>query len=284
MPSLLISFYDFLHSRMANSIPTISGYGKQVSISRVVFDVARGGLNVDYAIVREEAESHLSMEDDTRHATESSANEMQDSIVLQKDRKKLLRSLEFGLSASANWDVQLTIPSAGDGPDSYVPVVQKPIANIVPYHAPRLNFRISHAPLPSTKDIIRIGIALERTSGDGPGLRINGIPISIEEAEPLNIGDSQAETHLFDDAASVSDLSTFSNDMSDTRSVMGAAMDESPSGKGRPRMLASPSLLSYRGRVRRQARSALEEKYIGSMIKRNYICESQMRRWVVSSS
>lgn len=195
-------------------------YGKDIGISGASYDTSRVMLSTSYAVVQSDDGSS----DGTR------------------------RQIEFGLSSSLGWDIQLQVktqsgeetPSAewssfvGQSPPVY-PGASAP---------KRLVVRFVHSPLQPGEELVRVKLEIEQTASLATGgrVRINGNPIPVQPMESI-----APLRDLLDGSPGNSAIS-FTGTETTESSLAG-----SPEG-------------SMKGRDAATARS------IASLIRRNYIC------------
>ncbi|WWC87689.1 uncharacterized protein L201_002581 [Kwoniella dendrophila CBS 6074] len=156
LPSLVVGLVDYIRDG-SEKVPVLLGYGPDVAIGSVGYDTARVTLSVGYAIVN------------------GGEN---------KETEDLRRQVEFGISSTQSWDVQITVrtqhgkESSSGSWTSFVgqaPNIDTGIA------APkRLILRFAHAKLQPGEELVRVNVSIERTTSSTAGVRINGIPVGIE--------------------------------------------------------------------------------------------------------
>ncbi|CAG8666702.1 9378_t:CDS:2, partial [Acaulospora colombiana] len=83
-------------TKFGNSIPMLQGFGLGVGMERMIFDIGRRSLAIDYSIVHEQ-------ESDLDHKTPRGMDELR----AKKERRRLERSLELLLPKQSSWDVQM---------------------------------------------------------------------------------------------------------------------------------------------------------------------------------
>ena len=220
LPSLMVGLVDYVREG-SEKVPLLLSYGPDVSIGSTGYDVARVTLSVGYAII---------------------------STGLSGDNEGLRRQVEFGLSSTQSWDVQINVRTQNgeESPSTQWTsfVGQAPAPSSGSSAPKRLILRFAHAQLSSDEELVRVNVSIERTTSSSPCVRINGIPVAVESMGPV-----PARRPLLDETASASGISlrTFST------------MDTLPSQDGSVETERKPS------------RSSNAEKSIASMIKRNYI-------------
>jgi hypothetical protein len=230
--------------KRATRVPKLVGFGNGVTVERIRFQIDREALTVDYAIIPE----------DEHHPSED-LNDI-------REHKRLTRAVEFVLPAAEGWDVQVSTKASSEEveklpwtahslhsssyPLSLTPTTFPPLDQIV--------FRLAHAPLIDDHSILKVKVIIE-ISGPSSGLRLNGVPQTIqdhEERDPVSYRMSQA----LPDIISTADASF------QTMSSVGSA----PSSSSAP----NPTI-----RISNE-RSQAAEKTILSRVKRNYIYFSSL--------
>jgi hypothetical protein len=214
LPSVVVGLVDYVRDG-SEKVPVLRSYGPDVSVGSVSYDTSRVTLSVGYAIV----------------SGDIGGNE------------HLRRQVEFGVSSTQSWDVQIQVKTQhGEGSSSTAWssfVGQAPAGlpgQVVPQ---RLVLRFAHAQLGEGEEMVRVSVSIERTSASS-GVRINGIPVAVEPMQPPSV-----KRPLLQDMASGSAISVNTLD----------TLDSMP--------------------VQDQDRSLPAEKSIAALIKRNYICKSR---------
>ena len=223
LPSLMVGLVDYVREG-SESVPLLLNYGPDLSVGSVGFDTARVTLTVSYAVV---------------------------NMSLEGGNEGMRRQIEFGLSSTQSWDVQIQVRSqTGEETAStdWTPFVGQELASEHGPPAPkRLMLRFAHAPIRSGEELVRVNVSIERTSSSGSSVvRINGIPIAIETIRPPSV-----HRPILEEAASSSAISlrTFNTMETPSANENGPILD----------IKRSPS------------RSHAAEKSIASLIRRNYI-------------
>jgi hypothetical protein len=211
----------------SEKVPVPLGYGQDVAISAISYDPSRVTLSANYAIVQS---------DDKKDGTR--------------------RQIEFGLSSTQGWDVQIQArtqtgdESSSTGWSSFVG--QAPPSTPGAEAPKRLVLRFVHAPIEAGEELVRIRVTIEQTATTTSGVgcvRINGVPTPVEQMEhttPLR--------NLLDGSPGASAMSLTTVDTAD-RSI--TSCDGS---------------ISARKKSLKQKHSS-SERGISSLIKRNYICK-----------
>lgn len=262
LPSLLVSLVDFVTSDRA-VIPGIAGYGRQISVHELKYDPTRNMLNLDYAVVPESCSAKAGNSAVQAADVGDAKAQNQKSIVLE-------------MSATYSWDIQLQRRSSKETGDPWKPTLSR---SRYDSRSKTLHLHIDHEEPRHDNDLIRIHATVERTSGNPGDVWLNGALMAIN-ADALKITD-QADPigHLsppqIEDGASV--RSDFSLDSS--------LVPDSVEFKGRSRSATlrsfsgidvalhkQPSMMLARNKKTARGRSPAQEKSIGSLIRRNYIC------------
>lgn len=224
LPSVMVGLVDQVREG-SEKVPVLLGYGPDVAIGAVSYDASRVTLSIGYAIV---------------HGGENTETE------------GLRRQLEFGVSSTQSWDVQIHVKTqhGEESPSTQWTsfVGQAPsYAGVAPK---RLIIRFAHARLEASEELVRVKVSIERTSSANSGVRINGIPVTIESMEPTH-----AQRPLLEETASASAVSlrTFST-------IEGMSTLDTATERGRSERAKSE-------------KSQAVAKGIASLVKRNYICE-----------
>jgi hypothetical protein len=208
----------------SEKVPVLLNYGPEVSFGSVAYDPVRVTLGVGYAIV---ASGHAG------------------------DTHSPRRQVEFGISSTESWDIQIHVKtqhgveSPSTSWSSFVG--QSPAVSLGSTPPKRLIVRFCHASLTEHEELVRVKVSIERTSSSASGVRINGIPVTIE---PMSI--QLDRRPLLEETASTSGISLR------TMSTM------------------EPMSTRERSSERRRSadRSQATGKGIAALIKRNYICMS----------
>lgn len=219
LPSLMVGLVNQVNEE-SDRVPVLSHYGPEVAFSSVSYDPVRVTLNVGYAIVAE-------------HAGEGHSPS---------------RQVEFGISSSQSWDVQIYVKTqhGEESPSTAWTsfVGQSGSTSPGSRNARRLVLRFCHAALLRDEELVRVRVSIERTSSSAPGVRINGIPVTIE---PMA---AQIDKRpLLEETASTSGISLR------TMSTM--------------EPMSSRDVSSER---KSTDRANAAQKGIASLVKRNYIC------------
>lgn len=266
LPALLVGLVDFVTSDRA-VIPGIAGYGRQISIHELRYDPMRNMLNLDYAVVPESCSAKAGPSAVQAIDTGNVRTQNQKSIVLE-------------MSGTHSWDIQLQRRSSSESGDPW-----KPTLSHSRYDTPSkiLHLHVDHQEPKHDNDLIRIHATVERTSGNPGDVWLNGTLMTItpdaikisEQADPI----AHLSPPQIEDGASVrSDYSLDSSLVPDSVEFKGrsrSATLRSFSGID-VALHRQPSMMLARNRKTARGRSPAQEKSIGSLIRRNYIC-----RWPV---
>ena len=228
----MVGLVDYVREG-SEKVPLILSYGPDVSIGSVGYDNARVTLSVGYAIV---------------------------NSGLSGENEGLRRQLEFGISSTQSWDVQISVKTqTGEESPSTIwsSFVGQAPASCPGSTAPkRLMLRFAHAKLQESEEMVRVKVSIERTSQSASsGLRINGIPVAIEPMGPIfNRRPLLEDTTTTSSAASLRTFSTV-----DSNKTTSNGLEPKKTG-----------------------RALAAEKSIASLIRRNYICERGPRHPLMS--
>ncbi|WOO79509.1 uncharacterized protein LOC62_02G003032 [Vanrija pseudolonga] len=225
LPSVIVGLVDFVREG-SEKVPVLLNYGEDVTIGSISYDPARVMLSAGYAVVNSEEGGS----DGTR------------------------RQIEFGLSSTQGWDVQIQVKTqSGDDSTSsaFSSFVGQSPATLPGAAAPkRLVFRLVHAELQPQEELVRVKVTIERTAlpSSGAGVRINGVPATIQRMESVS-----PLRNLLDGSPGASAMSLPTVDTSDL-----ASRDGSVVGSDDDRRI-------------RNGRPLAAQKSVASLIKRNYI-------------
>ncbi|OCF45073.1 hypothetical protein I317_01125 [Kwoniella heveanensis CBS 569] len=156
LPSLVTGLVDYVRDG-SEKVPVLLGFGPDVAIGSVGYDTSRVTLSVGYAIV--------------------SGGE-------NRGTQELRRQVEFGISSTQSWDVQVHVRTQ-HGKDSssisWTSFVGQAPTTVPGATAPkRLILRFAHAQLEAGEELVRVSVSIERTASGSAGVRINGIPVQVE--------------------------------------------------------------------------------------------------------
>ncbi|WWC60113.1 uncharacterized protein I303_102677 [Kwoniella dejecticola CBS 10117] len=222
LPSLVVGLVDYIRDG-SEKVPVLLGYGPDVAIGSVHYDTSRVTLSVGYAIVASGGEN--------------------------RDTESLRRQVEFGISSTQSWDVQVSVKTQ-HGNDSHSAswssfVGQAPSSIDTAAAPKRLILRFAHARLDPGEELVRVKVSIERTTSSTAGVRINGIPVGVEPMQtPI------PRRPLLEDTASMTGISL--------RTIATAESYRSEEGSLQMRRTVSQ-------------RNDAAHKSIASLIRRNYI-------------
>ncbi|ORX36309.1 hypothetical protein BD324DRAFT_628256 [Kockovaella imperatae] len=213
LPLCLVGLVDHVRSG-SERVPVLLNYGSDISIGGVDYDTARVTLSVGYAIIKD---------------TETERS----------------RQIEFGVSSSESWDVQVHAKTQTGQEPSWSSFVGR-APTVTPGAPPpkRLVFRLTHGALDPNDELVRVKVSIERTSSSGtPSVRINGIVVGVERMSVRSDRRPLLEETTSSSALSLNTIST--------------AQSEEPSVE-----VPQPDYGD---------RSPAAEKSIASLVRRNYI-------------
>ncbi|KAI6001088.1 hypothetical protein F5J12DRAFT_844899 [Pisolithus orientalis] len=248
LSTMVLGLYKTVKTR-GSRVPMLSGHGYGVSIERMRFQLDRQALTIEYAI---------HPEDD---ATDSSGGHSLDEI---REYRRLTRSVECHLPASEGWDVQLSIKASSDKAQKLpwsASAVRHRSDPSIPTGKPfeLIVLHVTHASLPDTHSILKVRVAIE-LSGPSCGIRLNGIPQTIQSAEERDSGTSvRQQQQILQDASSAANVSFHT-----TSSVSSVGTIGSGSTPSRTITLNTAD------------RSATAEKSILARVRRSYIYFSSL--------
>ncbi|KAI0765648.1 hypothetical protein BD413DRAFT_615552 [Trametes elegans] len=238
-------------------VPLLTGYGNGVSVDRIRFSVDRDALTVDYSIVPED-EDHP-----------PPAEHSLDELHTIREIRRLTRSVEFSLPSAHGWDVQLSTKGSSEEVSQLPWTAQatraapsSPGSDAGSAEQSKFVFAIKHAPLPNDHSVLKVRVTIE-LSGPSSGLRLNGIPQTIDELEARDPSSFFISQSMFQDASSTAEKS-FQTQSSVATSATSTSRASTVGGE-RPQI--SRTLTE---------RSAAAEKSILSRVKRNYIYFSSL--------
>ncbi|KAG8860357.1 hypothetical protein FRB96_004006 [Tulasnella sp. 330] len=185
LPSVIIGLLRTVRKR-GHRIPVVSGWGLGVDINALAFNDGREALRLDYSILPKE------------DAARATLTEQPKDLEVVKERKRLERSVEFVLSLSQGWDVQITTRASSEETSKLPWTVQAVRAGAMASQLSSPNprersegassapetviLRVKHEQ-PEGSAILRVKVTIE-LAGGGKGLRVNGSPHPIIDAEP----------------------------------------------------------------------------------------------------
>ncbi|KAJ7708750.1 hypothetical protein B0H17DRAFT_1030752 [Mycena rosella] len=236
--------------KRGSRIPKITGYGNGVSIERIRFQIDREALTVDYAIIPEEEEHSVS-------------GQGIDELHALREQRRLTRSIECVLPSGEGWDVQVSTKASSEEVERLPWSVRAIRSSSFPSTTTDLTLpldqivvQLTHAPLIDEHSVLKVRVVVE-ISGPSGGLRLNGLPQTIqdiEERDPSYFISQQ----ILQDVSSTVDLSFHTSSSMHTTSSIGSTS----SGPVIPRPPTE--------------RTAAAEKSILSRVRRNYIYFSSL--------
>ncbi|KAF9233743.1 hypothetical protein BU15DRAFT_90235 [Melanogaster broomeanus] len=255
--TMMLGLYKTVRQR-GSSIPVLAGYGYGVSIERIRFQLDRQSLTVEYSVHPEEDGSQESGSTNTQNLDEL------------REHRRLTRSIEYLLPASEGWDVQVSTKASSEKVEK-LPWAAMAIRAKPPPPSPGdvgkllelTVFRITHASLPDSHSILKVRVVFELSGPSRGGIRLNGLPQTIqtvEERDPGSFFAIQQQQQLLQDASSTADAS-----FQTASSVSSVGTVGSGATPTRPHLMAPVS-----------DRSPAAEKSMLSRVKRSYIYFSSL--------
>ncbi|KZT68729.1 hypothetical protein DAEQUDRAFT_692149 [Daedalea quercina L-15889] len=256
--TMMVGIYNTVQKR-GQRIPQLTGYGNGVSIERLRFDLDREALTVDYSIIPED-------EDRTPHTTTQGLDE----LYAIREHKRLTRSVECALPAPVGWDVQIASKASSEHV-AQLPWTAQARRNASPAQVStttgrevdRIILGIKHAALPDDHSLLKVRAVIE-LSGSSSGIRLNGIPQTIEQVEERDPQPHVTSQQMLRDVSSAADFS-FNTQSSSVSTVAESASKASATLPERPALTRMQT-----------ERTAAGEKSILSRVKRNYIYFSSL--------
>ncbi|KAI6112907.1 hypothetical protein F5141DRAFT_1110296 [Pisolithus sp. B1] len=223
LSTMVLGLYKTVRTR-GSRVPMLSGHGYGVSIERMRFQLDRQALTID-------------------------SGHTLDDI---REYRRLTRSVECHLPTSEGWDkLPWTVSATRSGSDPSIPT-GKPFEFIV--------LHITHASLPDNHSILKVRVVIE-LSGPSCGIRLNGIPQTIQSAEERDSGTFvRQQQQILQDASSAANVS-----LQTTSSVSSVGTIGSGSTPSRANTLNAPA-----------NRSAAGDKSILARVRRSYIYFSSL--------
>lgn len=245
--------------KRGSRVPLLIGYGNGVSVEHVQFQMDREALTIDYAIVPEDEEKSLP-------ATER----MQglDELQATRELRRLTRAIECSLPATEGWDVRLTTKASSKKVEQ-LPWTAHAIRSTSyslssaegTLELDQVMVKLSHAPLLDDHSVLKVRLVMELSSPTG-GLRLNGIPHTIHDAEEERDPASYTmSAQLMQDVSSSGDLSGKLS----SSAITVASSASSVKSLGQPGLIRSAT-----------ERTAAAEKTVLSRVRRNYIYFSSL--------
>lgn len=238
--------------KRASRIPKLAGYGHGVSLGRIRFEIDREALTVEYSIIPE----------DNEHMTPNENVHGMDEVHALREQRRLTRSIECVLPSTEGWDVQITTKASSEDveqlPWSALAVRNSSTPSSSQYSSTpdQIVLRLTHAALIDDHSVLKVRVVIE-VSGPSSGLRLNGLPQTIQDVEDRDPSSYFITEQILQDVSSV-DLSLH------TSSSMGTVNSTASS---------SPTVQTV---VRPAERSAAADKSVLSRVRRNYIYFSSL--------
>ncbi|KAJ7807288.1 hypothetical protein B0H14DRAFT_2873687 [Mycena olivaceomarginata] len=236
--------------KRGSRIPKLTGYGNGVSIERIRFQNDREALTIDYAIIPEEEE----------HAPTGQGI---DELHALREQRRLRRAIECVLPSDEGWDVQVSTRASSEEverlPWSMLAIRSSsfPLTSELSLPLDQIVVRLTHAPLIDEHSVLKVRVVVER-SGPSSGLRLNGLPQTIQDIEERDPSSYFISQQILQDVSSTADLS-----FNTTSSIhTGSSVASTSSGPTIPRPPTE--------------RTANAEKSILSRVRRNYIYFSSL--------
>lgn len=241
--------------KRASRIPKLVGYGHGVSLGRVRFEIGREALTVEYSIIPEDGE----------HTVPNEPNEQvhgMDEVYALREQRRLTRSIECVLPSAEGWDVQITTKASSEEVEQLPWHARAIRSNSAPLsqHSctppDQIVLRVTHAALVDDHSVLKVKVVIE-ISGPSSGLRLNGLPKTIQDVEERDPSSYFVAEQLLQDISSI-DLSLH------TSSSMGTVHSTASASASTPVLRPATE------------RSAAAEKSILSRVRRNYIYFSSL--------
>jgi hypothetical protein len=247
LPTMVHGLLRVVQKR-GHRLPLLCAYGMGVTLERVVFDVGREALNVEYSIVHED-------EDETSAHAVKALEEVNEA----KARKRLERCIECILPDVIGWDVQISTRASSDIVAA-LPWKVTASRTLTSADSGHTTLRIRHSSLPDTQSILKVKLTVE-ISGSASGLRLNGLPHPVLDMEPRDPTSFTLSRQMLQDTSTVSGLSFHSLSTGES------------SGE-----ISTSSTTPRRGVSHRdgKSRTSAAEKVILTRVKRNYIYFSSL--------
>ncbi|KAF5379410.1 hypothetical protein D9615_006499 [Tricholomella constricta] len=240
--------------KRGSHVPKLIGYGSGVSIDRIRFQVDREALTIDYSIIPE----------DDDHSMQTEGAQGMAEVHANREHRRLTRSVECVLPSSEGWDVRVTTKASSEEVEklpwsahairssSFTSSSQSP--SIPP---DQIVLRLSHAALLDDHSVLKVRAVIE-ISGPSSGLRLNGLPQTIQDVEDRDPSSYFISEQILQDVSSAVDLSFHTT--SSLGTVNTTASNESVHSLVRPAA----------------ERTAAADKSVLSRVRRNYIYFSSL--------
>jgi hypothetical protein len=242
-------------------VPLLTGYGNGVAVSRIRFDLNRESLTLEYSIIPE---------DKDHHSTHTSDNlQGLDELHAIREHRRLTRSVEFSIPLYEGWDIQISTQASSDKV-AQLPWSARAYRNSAvattstsgspPSDSDSLLYRVNHTAVLDDHSLLKVQVVIERSASSG--LRLNGLPQTVESIEERNTTSYLISQQMLQDATSNANVSFHTTSSTAT----GGTTISSSSGTRAVLQLPQPTA----------ERSAAQDKSILSRIRRNYIYFSSL--------
>jgi hypothetical protein len=238
--------------KRASRIPKLAGYGHGVSLGRIRFEIDREALTVEYSIIPEDGE-HMSPNENVRGM---------DEVHALREQRRLTRSIECVLPSTEGWDVQITTKASSEEVEQLPWSARAIRTSSTPSSSQHLSapnqiiLRLTHAALIDDHSVLKVKVVIE-VSGPSSGLRLNGLPQTIQDVEDRDPWSNLVAEQILQDVSSA-DLSLHTSSSS-----IGTAH-------------SSASISPIQTTARPAERSAAADKSVLSRVRRNYIYFSSL--------
>ncbi|KAG8832476.1 hypothetical protein FRC17_001297, partial [Serendipita sp. 399] len=224
LSSLMVGVFKTVN-KFGARIPMLQGFGLGVGMERMVFDVGRQSLMIEYSILHEE----------------EGDNELRqspmgvDELRAKKERRRLERSVEFVLPKKSSWDVQLLLRASTAVAASSPWMVNVYSDDDELADQDQLLLRTRHSLPASIHAVVKVKLVIEAAAGPAGLLRLNGTPHPIEALDIRDPTPLPIPEQLIQDAMNVGTLtfpssvglpSQFSDEHSRTMSIKTAGRPE----------------------------------------------------------
>jgi hypothetical protein len=180
-----------------------------------------------------------------------------------REQRRLKRSIECVLPSGEGWDVQVSTKASSEEVERLpwsmraIRSSSFPATTELSLPLDQIVVRLSHAPLIDEHSVLKVRVVVE-LSGPSVGLRLNGLPQTIQEIEERDPSSYFISQQILQDVSSTADLSFNTASSMRTTSSVGSTS----SGPTIPRPPTE--------------RTAAAEKSILSRVRRNYIYFSSL--------
>jgi hypothetical protein len=241
-------------------VPVLHGYGNNVTVERVRFQIDREALTIDYTIFPED-EEHVSPP--ITHTPGL------DQLNAVKEQRRLTRSIECILPSSEGWDVQLSTKASSEQveqlPWSCHAIHSSSLPSLSNFRkVDQIIFRITHAPVLDDHSVLKVQVVIE-ISGPSKGLRLNGLPQSIHDVDEERDPSYSMSQQILQDVASTIDHSLRSFNTASSMQTTDSTTSSSSRGVIRTQLNQTST-----------ERSLVAQKSVLSRVRRNYIYFSSL--------